>query len=293
MIKKIVSLILAVFLILPVTLPEVSANEGKDYNKIYNKDLNPQEKTLVKLLKKEKIKDRENLERIFKRELKAPQKEVEKEINKLKDSPPFPGIDIEKLKSMRKLDFNDYLRENIKNGNFKVEEISENISIIFTNENLFFVEIYEIEGDLALQTDNQESLTSTLTNNILQPKSADAATYYTGTVSKTYVAYSWVGLPLWEIYTKGEFRYDKSTVTPYFYDGWVKKRFTGFIWQIDNYGEGTTIAADGSWATVYTRANFHYGLEYSGIGLVVQYLDVRNQIKCDKYGNIFKDTIIR
>ncbi|NNV06923.1 hypothetical protein ETC03_10920 [Geobacillus sp. MMMUD3] len=157
-------------------------------------------------MKNGKVKDKENLERIIKKELKTSQKEAEKEINKLKEYSPFPSLDIRELKNSKEFDFDDYLRENIKKGNFKAEEISENISIIFTNDNLFFVEIYEIEGDLVLQPDNQESLISKLTNNILQPKSASAATYYTGTVSKTYVAYSWVGLPLWEIYTKGEFR---------------------------------------------------------------------------------------
>ncbi|MEB3751119.1 hypothetical protein [Geobacillus icigianus] len=129
MLKKVVSLILSLFLIFPISILEVSAHEGKDYTTIYNKDLSPREKSLVKLLKNGKVKDKENLERIIKKELKTSQKEAEKEINKLKEYSPFPGLDIRQLKNSKELDFNDYLRENIKKGNFKAEEISENISI--------------------------------------------------------------------------------------------------------------------------------------------------------------------
>ncbi|MFZ3590123.1 hypothetical protein ACOI1C_12790 [Bacillus sp. DJP31] len=300
MFKKFFTIIVVMLLVLPITLPEVSANVGKDYTKIQNENLKNQEKELVSALKKvgnKYLTDQKDIETKLQKVLEKSDYDVEKITKKLRKSSPFPEMSIEELEDTEELDLNSYIKENVAHGNFRVEEISKGVSIIFTNEDLFFINYINIDGELELEEDSSDaSLLSSLSSNIkdiTEPQTVSAATYYSGRVTEKYVAYSWVGMPIWEIWTEGEFSYNKSTyVQGHFYDGDVDKRWGGVVWQIDNYAEGTTQAADKSWATVYTRANFHYGLEYSGVGLVVQYLKVKAQIRCDKYGKISKSTII-
>lgn len=267
-------IVLNVFLILGVMMMFSSFSVLAKSSSEIEFDSMREEELVQELKKLDKNQDINKWTEKFLKENKFSNKEV------VKNKSPFPGIEIEELSNMKELDFNEYLEENILNGNFRLVEINENAEIIFTDEDMFILSTTKIEqNSYDLQTNSLFSIS--------------ALTQYTGTVSRLYVAYSWVGLPLWEIYAEGEFSYNGSIVTPYFYDGYVKKRFTGFIWQIDNYSEGVTSAADNSWATVYTRANFHYGIEYDGIGWVWQYIDVKNQIKCDKNGNISKTMIFR
>ncbi|MED3825299.1 hypothetical protein P4561_16585 [Priestia flexa] len=265
---------------------------------VENPDLDKQETNLAIALQEEGVKNESDVSKVVEDTLKPEEKTKTEIKEELKDENLLPEISNEELKDKEEINLDSYMTQNIENGNFKVEEINDNVNIIYTNEDTFFVEIIEAENPEVLKDDSTATAFSNVPvighiSKLAKASSASAATKYTGKVSKKYVAYSWVGLPLWEIYTKGEFKYTGSSVTPYFYDGYVKKRFTGAIWQIDNYGEGTTTAANKSSATIFTRANFHYGLEYDGVGIVVQYLDVRNQISCTKSGKISKTTNIR
>ena len=286
----------AIGLIFPVSINLASAKTNVIV-KVNNDNLTSKEEELVKELKSNNVRTAAEIENILQEIVKTDEKGKHEIKEVIQNTEALPAVTEENVKDDT-LNLDDYMQKNLDNGNFEGEEINDNVNIIFTNEDVFFVEILEAEKSEVIESEEEEVTFANIPIfgdivEAIQPSKTSAATKYTGKVSKKYVAYSWVGLPLWEVYTKGEFKYTGSKVTPYFYDGYVKKRAGGMIWQLDNYGEGTTTNAKGTSATVFTRFNAHYGLEYSGVGIVVQYKDVRNQISCNQKGKISKSTIIR
>ncbi len=294
--KKVISIIIAIGLIFPVSIDLASANTNVIVE-VNNDNLTSKEEKLVKELKSNDVKSDAEIEDILQGIVKTDEKDKQEIKEELQNTEALPEVTEENVQD-ETLNLDDYMQENLDNGNFEGEEINDNVNIIFTNEDVFFVEIIDAEKPEMIESEDEEVAFANVPilgdiSKAIQPSKTSAATKYTGKISKKYVAYSWVGLPLWEVYTKGEFKYTGSKVTPYFYDGYVKKRAGGMIWQLDNYGEGTTTNAKGTSATVFTRFNAHYGLEYSGVGVVVQYKDVRNKITCNQKGTISKSTIIR
>ncbi|WP_436853328.1 hypothetical protein [Bacillus altitudinis] len=297
MFKKISIILLTVVLIsiAPNSLPKNWAFASTYNSATQNKNLSTTEKEFIQELKENNVKSDEEIEDTLQDVVGTEQKtkkEIDKRLENTTILPETSSLD----ESTKTLDLDEYMQDNIKNGNFKVEEINENVNVIFTNEDTFFVEILTVENPDVLKEENDTLSNIPVLGSVIKaigPKTASAKTKYTGSVSKKYVAYSWVGIPLWEVYTKGEFKYTGKSVTAYWKDGYVKKRWGGVAWQVDNYGEGTTRNAKGTSATVFTRFNAHYGIEYSGVGIVLQYKDVRNEITCNKNGKISKSTTIR
>lgn len=275
MLKKIGMFIFAFALFLPVLLTGNSASASSNLDeKIELKE------DFIQSLKKTNPSSTEEIELVLKNVIeKYPQQK------NLKVAP-LPNLSKEDIKN-NTVDLNNYVQKNIKENVFQEEKINDNVSIIFTNDDVFFVSIFE-EKESKFTKNNVKDL------NLASPAAAVASSLkFTGTKSHKYVGYSWTGAALWEIYVEGEFAYNGSSVTPYFYDGYVDKKFAGFIWQVDNFIAGSTQKADKKSATVYSQANVHYGLEYSGVGIVVQYLTLKVYIQSDHNGNVYGYTDIR
>ncbi|HJH29864.1 MAG TPA: hypothetical protein C5S51_09275 [Methanosarcinaceae archaeon] len=99
---------------------------------------------------------------------------------------------------------------------------------------------------------------------------------YTPLIKCSWSAYSWAGIRLFTIYTKGYFGYDGTEVEAHHVDSWYTKGFLS-VWQVSNFEEGGYNNGAGTYSEFYGRGNFHYGIEIDGIGIVLT----------DKYINLY------
>mgnify|MGYP001045689381 CR=1 FL=1 len=190
----------------------------------------------------------------------------------------LPDIDkpSEDLGTGQEVNLDDYVDENIDNGNFVEETINDNVSVIFTDGPAYFVNITEE--------------TPTLSNtNVLY---ARAATKNTKTITHTYTAKGYVlGQTLFKVGVKGYFSYNHSKVTPHFVDAWYRRGNLS-IWQVSGWSHGTLINS-ANHGEVYGKGNFHYGAEYQGIGLTVEDVYVKVYIRGDKNGKTWSGQTIK
>ena len=99
------------------------------------------------------------------------------------------------------------------------------------------------------------------------------------------IRYSIWGYKLYRIHVESNFGY--NGVSAWYAGGlmgYYERYFgPGGIWQVSNWDTGTTVVNGGEYCRAYARGNFHYGIEYQGIGWVIQdiYEDVRVSVNYD------------
>lgn len=98
---------------------------------------------------------------------------------------------------------------------------------------------------------------------------------------------------LYTIWTEGYFEYDgTNTPTPYLVDSGYSRTFTGSIWQVANWSEGTIQMLNDKEAYTYASGLFHIGVAVEGQGFVIQDFDTTVKLMCNKDGIMWGDTVI-
>lgn len=103
----------------------------------------------------------------------------------------------------------------------------------------------------------------------------------TGTITAHKYLYSWTGIHVYSLYTKGFFEYNRNTVKAHYIDSWYKRVYAPW-WQVENWEEGGQDY--GTSSRIYGRGYFQFGLYVKGSGLVIREFYDNLYIKCDKYG---------
>ena len=106
---------------------------------------------------------------------------------------------------------------------------------------------------------------------------------YTPSLEYSWSAYSWAGIRLFTIHTKGYFGYDGTKVEAHHVDSWYTKGFLS-VWQVSNFEEGGYNNDAGTYSEFYGRGNFHFGIEIDGRGIVITDKYLNLYVSCDKDG---------
>ncbi len=93
-----------------------------------------------------------------------------------------------------------------------------------------------------------------------------------------------LGQEIYRITQEAQFTYDGSSVSANYADGHYERGFLS-VWQVDNFQNSARSTLNGS-ARVKSSANFHYGLEINGVGLVIQDNYCWVDIRCTKNGSV-------
>lgn len=93
-----------------------------------------------------------------------------------------------------------------------------------------------------------------------------------------------LGQELYRITQEAQFTYNGSSVTANYSDGYYSRGFLS-IWQVSDFQDSIKSTFNGA-ARVKSSANFHYGLEINGIGLVIQDHNCWVDIRCTKNGYV-------
>ncbi|MCI6813002.1 MAG: hypothetical protein MR922_11490 [Lachnospiraceae bacterium] len=112
----------------------------------------------------------------------------------------------------------------------------------------------------------------------------------TSPINKYYHAvYALVlGQELYRITQEAQFTYDGSSVSVNYSDGSYQRGFLS-IWQVSDFEDSkeSNVTVDGVYyAQVKSSANFHYGLEIQGVGLVIQDNYCWVDARCSKTGTV-------
>lgn len=97
-----------------------------------------------------------------------------------------------------------------------------------------------------------------------------------------------LGQELYRITQEAQFTYNGSSVSVNYSDGFYQKGFLS-IWQVSDFEDSSisSITVDGVYyARVKSSANFHYGLEIQGVGLVIQDNYCWVDARCSKNGTV-------
>ncbi|MEG0836290.1 MAG: hypothetical protein RR413_12700 [Christensenellaceae bacterium] len=97
-----------------------------------------------------------------------------------------------------------------------------------------------------------------------------------------------LGQELYRITQEAQFTYNGSSVSTNYSDGSYTRGFLS-IWQVSDFedSKASTITEGGvSYAKVQSSANFHYGLEIQGVGLVIQDNYCWVDARCSKSGTV-------
>lgn len=178
-------------------------------------------------------------------------------------------------------DFNSYVSDNVDNGTFTEQEISDNVKIVLTDSPFFIVETVTTD-ETPIDDNILKSSDFTLT--------ATAASKATKTNTYNYVVKSMLGNTAFTITVQGYFTYNGTAVNPHLVDAWYTKG-TLSIWQVDNWEEGVTYEMSGK-VRIYGRGNFHFGVEIAGYGLVVQDKFIVAFQEGDKDGGVLFDRTV-
>lgn len=97
-----------------------------------------------------------------------------------------------------------------------------------------------------------------------------------------------LGQELYRITQEAQFTYNGSSVSANYSDGSYERGFLS-IWQVSDFEDSktSTVTESGvSYAKVQSSANFHYGLEIQGVGLVIQDNYCWVDARCSKSGTV-------
>lgn len=154
--------------------------------------------------------------------------------------------------------------------NLRTYQLKDGSAITFTNKSFFYIS--------GLKED---------ANNEIVAKNINTAAgdSYTGmlTAYKKFYSYPFGSL-LFTINAKGYYKYNGATVTAYYYDSWYT-RGVAQIWQVSNWEEGGYNYDTHTLSEIYGRGNFHWGIEYQGVGWVIEDYLCTVKSQCDKNGN--------
>ncbi|MCO7127911.1 hypothetical protein NIE88_19410 [Sporolactobacillus shoreicorticis] len=178
-----------------------------------------------------------------------------------------------KAVSSQGIDLDKYILKNVKLGNFQSYKINDNVSIIFTDDLGYFIEVASEVPSLPV-TNNASPLFISLASSSYK----NTKTYTYGITRYAYILHQ----PLYSVGVKGYFSYNKSKVNAHLVDGWYK-RATASIWQVSDWHKGSRINS-AKHGEVYSEGNFHFGIEYAGIGLILEEQHVKVYIRADKKG---------
>lgn len=93
-----------------------------------------------------------------------------------------------------------------------------------------------------------------------------------------------LGQEIYRITQEAQFTYNGSSVSVNYADGYYERGFLS-IWQVSDFQDSEESTYNGS-ARVKSSANFHYGLEINGIGLVIQDNNCWVDARCTKNGSV-------
>lgn len=119
--------------------------------------------------------------------------------------------------------------------------------------------------------------------------SSRAASQTTSIRAYYHAVYALVlGQELYRITQEAQFTYNGTSVSVNYADGYYQRGFLS-IWQVSDFQDSaeSTIVVDGvTYKQVKSSANFHYGLEIDGIGLVIQDNYCWVSARCTKNGTV-------
>jgi len=147
-------------------------------------------------------------------------------------------------------------------------------------------------GTLSLDELKERQISPTdpsITGLVSNPSSIQGQTQYKWASNDRY-EYSPLGIFLFHIHIESYFGYDGVNAS---YggglSGYYEKGGLPNPWQVSNWEVGTTIVEGGSYCRAFARGNFHWGIEYQGVGIVLQdvYEDVRVSVTRD--GTVYKN----
>lgn len=92
-----------------------------------------------------------------------------------------------------------------------------------------------------------------------------------------------LGQEIYRITQEAQFTYNGSSVSANYADGYYERGFLS-IWQVSDFQDSQESTINGS-ARVKSSANFHYGLEINGVGLVIQDNNCWVDVRCTKNGS--------
>lgn len=117
--------------------------------------------------------------------------------------------------------------------------------------------------------------------------SASAASGTTPIVSYYYAAHTAIlGQEVWRVTQEAQFTYTGSSVTVNYRNGYYTHGILS-IWQVSNWVNSavSSIFVNNVWTKkVMSSGNFHFGIEYQGIGLVIQDKYVTIDAECTVNG---------
>ena len=93
-----------------------------------------------------------------------------------------------------------------------------------------------------------------------------------------------LGQEIYRITQEAQFTYTGSSVSVNYSDGYYERGFLS-IWQVSDFEDSKESTINGS-AVVKSSANFHYGLEINGVGLVIQDNNCWVDVRCTKNGSV-------
>lgn len=167
------------------------------------------------------------------------------------------------------------------NSNFKTYQLEDGSYITFTDEDYFFISGIEKKS-------NNKAL--------IESATSTKSVSYTPTITGYKTLYSWLGVKVYTIYTKGYFSYDGQTVDAHYIDSWyVRAAGATSFWKVTDWEEGGYEYSSGIRSDIYGRGNFQYGIFVSDYGIVLKEFYDNLYIKCDQTGDysvIFEETAL-
>lgn len=156
-------------------------------------------------------------------------------------------------------------------------QLKDGSTITFTNAGCFYITEMKEEANNKIVTQNTATAKGVST---------------TPTIKASKSLYSWTGIKVYTLYTKGYFTYNGKTVDAHYIDSWYT-RTAAVYWQVSNWKEGSYEYSSGTRSDIYGRGNFQWGLYVNGSGLVIREFYDNLYIKCDQYGkykSIFEES---
>lgn len=138
--------------------------------------------------------------------------------------------------------------------------------------------------------DDVDATPERIAKGAIDTTTATYSTQSTTAIKKYYHAvYALVmGQELYRITQEAQFTYNGSSVSVNYSDGSYQRGFLS-IWQVSNYEDSSVsnITVNGVYyARVKSSANFHYGLEVQGVGVVIQDNYCWVDARCSKTGTV-------